>query len=161
MSYPAIISRRLDWPHFNFGFSGNGQCERAVAELLAELEVAAYVVDALPNMSAEQVEERMEMFVGILRAARRKTPIVLVENIVYRDAYAVRARRERWEESNRKLREVFERMAGAGVQGLHYVGGEKLLGDDGEGTVDGTHPTDLGFWRMAEVIGENVGRVFK
>jgi hypothetical protein len=28
------------------------------------------------------------------------------------------------------------------------------LGDDGDGTVDGTHPTDLGFLRMSEVIGK-------
>jgi lysophospholipase L1-like esterase len=27
-----------------------------------------------------------------------------------------------------------------------------MLGDDGEGTVDGTHPTDLGMARQAKVL---------
>lgn len=35
---------------------------------------------------------------------------------------------------------------------IFFVPGESLLGEDGEATVDGTHPTDLGFLRMAEAI---------
>ena len=30
--------------------------------------------------------------------------------------------------------------------------GEHLLGDDGEGTVDSSHPNDLGFMRQADVF---------
>jgi hypothetical protein len=29
---------------------------------------------------------------------------------------------------------------------------DDLLGDDGLGTVDGTHPTDLGFFRQANAL---------
>jgi len=32
------------------------------------------------------------------------------------------------------------------------VPGEYLLGDDGEATVDSSHPTDLGFARMADAL---------
>jgi lysophospholipase L1-like esterase len=35
---------------------------------------------------------------------------------------------------------------------LHYVPGESLLGEDGEATVDGTHPTDVGFLRIADAL---------
>ena len=31
----------------------------------------------------------------------------------------------------------------------HYLEGANLLGADDEGTVDGSHPTDLGFVRQA------------
>jgi lysophospholipase L1-like esterase len=40
----------------------------------------------------------------------------------------------------------------AGVQGLHYIKGETLLGNverDNDGTVDGVHPTDLGYAILA------------
>ena len=30
--------------------------------------------------------------------------------------------------------------------------GEPLMGDDGEATVDSSHPTDLGFLRQAQVM---------
>ena len=38
------------------------------------------------------------------------------------------------------------------MEQLIYVFGEDLLGDDGEGTVDGVHPTDVGFLRMSDVL---------
>jgi lysophospholipase L1-like esterase len=35
------------------------------------------------------------------------------------------------------------------------------LGSDGEATVDGTHPTDLGFMRMADAIEPTLHRALK
>jgi len=35
---------------------------------------------------------------------------------------------------------------------LHYLQGEHLLGDDTEGTTDGSHPNDLGFLRQADAF---------
>lgn len=40
----------------------------------------------------------------------------------------------------------------AGIERLTYIEGERLLGNDGEGAVDGSHPTDLGFMRMADAF---------
>ena len=36
------------------------------------------------------------------------------------------------------------------MKDLHYLPGADLLGDDGEATVDSSHPNDLGFMRQAE-----------
>lgn len=152
MAYPAILSRKLGRETLNLGFSGNGQAEPEVAALLAELDPAVYVIDPLPNLQPKQVTERIEPFVQILRAARPKTPIVLVESVTYTDAHVHQPRRERYLGSNAALRAAYQRLFDAGVAGLHYVEGESLLGEDGEATVDGTHPTDLGFARMADVF---------
>ena len=43
-------------------------------------------------------------------------------------------------------------MKAAGDKNVYYVPTTRLLGADGEDTVDGTHPTDLGFLRMAQGI---------
>ena len=152
MAYPAILGRKLDRPMINLGFSGNGRSERELAVLLAEIDAATYVLDPLPNMQAEEVAERIEPFAGILRAARPKVPIVLVENIEYQERAHVPARMHRNMTSNAALAAAHQRMLDAGVTGLHYVAGDPLLGGDGEGTVDGTHATDLGFMRMAEAL---------
>ena len=37
-------------------------------------------------------------------------------------------------------------------KGLYYLEGDGLLGEDGEDTVDSSHPTDLGFLRMADAF---------
>jgi len=153
MTYPAIISRALDLPHYNFGFSGNGRSEAAVAHLLAELDPAAYILDPLPNMTVPQVTERIGPFVETLRAARPGTPILLVENIIYRDAYANVVREEQCRSKNAALGVVFQSLLARSPNNLSLVPAEELLGHDGEGTVDGVHPTDLGFSRMAAVIG--------
>ena len=35
---------------------------------------------------------------------------------------------------------------------MSYIEGDDLLGDDGEGAVDGSHPTDVGMMRMADAV---------
>jgi lysophospholipase L1-like esterase len=152
MAYPAIFGRALDCATINLGFSGNGQGEAEVAELLAELDADVWVLDPLPNMSADLVRERIGNFAKTLRTARPQAPIVLVENIEYQNGWLNAARRDREESSNAALREVYDGLCAAKVNDLHYVEGASLLGDDGEGTVDGTHPTDVGFARMAGVL---------
>jgi len=152
MAYPAILGRMLDQPVINLGFSGNGKMEMALEALLAEVDAAAYVLDCLPNMSPELVTERVEPFVMALRAARPDTPIVLMENIAYQAGTFLPAPRAAYIDKNTALRAAHARLSAAGVPGLHYVPGEALLGTDGEATVDGTHPTDLGFMRMAEAL---------
>jgi hypothetical protein len=152
MAYPAMLGRRLDCPTINLGFSGNAHSEPEVAQLLAELDPAIYVLDPLPNMDADGVRERMEPFVKTLRQAHPKTPIVLVETLEYTDAHLVKTRRERVDTSNAALREVYERLKKSGEKNLTYITSENLIGMDGEGTVDGTHPNDLGFARMADKI---------
>ncbi len=152
MAYPAIVGRKLDWPMLNLGFSGNGRSEPEVARLLAELDPAVYVLDGLPNLNPAQTAERVGPFVDTLRKAHPKTPIVLVENIVYQNAELIASRRESYQGKNAALRKIYGERIAAGDENLYYIRAEELLGDDGEGTVDGTHPTDLGFLRMSEAM---------
>jgi hypothetical protein len=159
MAYPAIVSRQLDWDHWNFGFSGSARCEAPLAELFAELDPVAYLIDALPNMDAKLVTERMDTFLGILRKARPKTPIVLVESISYRDGFAVPTRGDRSVASNEVLRDIVQKLAAGGAN-VHLIPGADLLGNDGEGTVDGVHATDLGFARMADLIANELKNIF-
>jgi len=110
------------------------------------------VLDCLPNMTAEEVEARVEPFVRTLRAARPGTPIVLAEDRTYANAPLVASQRGRNETSRAALRRAHDSLVAAGVRGLTYLPGDPQLGDDGEGTVDGSHPTDLGFARMADAF---------
>jgi hypothetical protein len=41
-----------------------------------------------------------------------------------------------------------------GLTNLYYIPGEHLFGDDGEGSVDGSHPTDLGSFRQAAIFAQ-------
>jgi hypothetical protein len=152
MVHTAIIGRWLRRPVINLGFSGNGRMEPELASLLAELDPAVYVLDCLPNMSAKDVTERVEPFVLTLRKARPHTPIVLVEDRTLANAFLVPSKHKTNAMHREALRSAYERLVSRGVKGLSYLPGESLLGDDGEGTVDSSHPTDLGFMRQAQAF---------
>lgn len=152
MAYPAILGRMLERPTINLGFSGNGQMEPEMASLLAELDVAVYVLDALPNMQKQMVAERVVPFVEILRKAHPDTPIVLVENLPYQYTLFLPKPRQEQKDKNQTLRAAYEQLVKKGVRNLTYVPGSDLVGHDGEATVDGAHLTDLGFLRFANTI---------
>lgn len=150
MAYPAIIGRRLDVPTINLGYSGSGTMDQSMSDLLVELDAAAYVIDCLPNMKPDQVTERTEPLVQTIRKVRPDTPIVLVEDRYYTNGYFLEGNRRHNEANHAALRAAYERLTAAGVKNLHYLEGAPQLGDDGEATVDGSHPTDLGFMRQAD-----------
>ncbi len=152
MTHPAILGRRFERPIINLGFSGNGRMEPEVATLLAELDPAVYVIDCLPNITADEVTARTKTCVDILRKAHPTTPILLVEDRSYSDSFLVDSKRERNLTSRAALRKVFDEQKSAGDANLYYLEGEHLLGDDNEGTVDSSHPTDLGFMRQADAF---------
>ncbi len=152
MAYPSIVGRMLDWPTINLGFSGNGKSEPEIAALFAELDPAVYVYDSLPNLTAQEAVERVEPFLRTLRKARPKTPIVLVENAIYPNMQFSEDRRKLIAAKNTTLKSVCQKLRKEGDRNLYYVPADNLYGHDGEATVDGTHPTDIGFLRMAETI---------
>ena len=150
--HTAFLGRWLDWPVVNLGFSGNGHMDRSVVELMAEINAAVYVIDCLPNMKGDLVAERAPEVVHLLRAARPDTPIVLVEDRTYADAFLHVDRAESNRANRAALRQVYASLQDEGIDNLHYLHGDRLLGADGEDTVDGSHPTDLGFMRQAEAF---------
>jgi hypothetical protein len=158
LAYPAIIGRRLRRPIINIGFSGNGPMDLEIAPLMAEVDASVYVLDCLPNMSAEMVLERTEPFIGTLRNARPRTPIVIVENIAWQNTLPETKDPDHIRK-NKYLREAINRLRKAGVTGLHRVPYGRLLGSDWEGTVDGVHPNDIGFLRMAGVLTPAIEKV--
>ncbi len=160
MAYPAIIARDLGYSHINLGFSGNGPMHLEMTDFIAEVDASMYIIDSLPNMQTAHVLERAVPFVEKIRAKRPTTPILIVENIVYQ-AHTLRDISSRGHVGkNAELRKQFGLLVNKGIPNLHYLSGTDLLGHDTLGTVDGTHPTDLGFFRMAQSIGAAIKEAF-
>ncbi|HEV2692627.1 MAG TPA: SGNH/GDSL hydrolase family protein [Verrucomicrobiae bacterium] len=153
MVHSAILQRKFNWPVINLGFSGNGKMEPEMADLLAELDPSIYVIDCLPNMTADEIKERAGPLVKKLRAAHADVPIVLVEDRTLQGAFLTQGQMEWYHLKDRaELKAVFENLQKEGMKNLFYIPGEHLLGDDGEGSTDGSHPNDLGFMRQAEIF---------
>ncbi len=149
MTHVAMLGRTFDREVINLGFSGNGKMEPEVLKFVAELDPAVFVLDCLPNLAAKETRERTVPGVKQLRAAHPDTPILLVEDRVNANSFWVESRRKSHEANHAALRESYAELQAAKVPSLSYLKGDDLIGDDGDGTVDGSHPTDLGFMRQA------------
>ena len=159
--HTAILGRRFDRPVINLGFSGNGTMDASMGELLAQIDAALFVIDCLPNMNHEAVTERSSALIRALRKARPSTPILLVEDRTYSSAFLNKRLAQRNQKSRAALRAEFDKLRKAGVTKLHYLEGDKLLGKDGDDTVDGSHPTDLGFARQAAAFAAKIRSVLE
>jgi lysophospholipase L1-like esterase len=148
-AYPHIVARRLGAAHVNYGFSGSARGEPAMADLVASLELGALVLDYDHNApSVEHLEQTHEPFFQAVRARRPELPVVMVSRPDFDTSPdESRARRA-------VIRRTYNRAVARGDRGVFMVDGEFLFGktDRDACTVDGCHPNDLGFLRMADGI---------
>lgn len=146
-----IISRQLNMPVINLGFSGSGKLEPELAQIMAELaNPAIYIIECERNSKYQLLYERQEAFVTLLRQKHPNVPImILTANPRGRESLEP-------DQSDRLknwafMHDLVAKMRKAGDTNIHFVDGSKMLGEDFyECSVDGTHPTDLGFYRMAQ-----------
>lgn len=152
MVHTALLGRWLDRPVVNLGFSGNGKMDLAVAEFLAQLDAAAYVIDCLPNMGPAEVTAKCAPLVKHLRGAKPQVPIVLVEDRRFTNSWITPAKEKFHDDNHAALKAAYEGLVKEGVSGLFYIPGDTLYGDDSEGATDASHASDLGFLRQAQAF---------
>ncbi|MGI6356816.1 MAG: hypothetical protein GX937_11040 [Lentisphaerae bacterium] len=148
-AYCQIVSRRFDAECLNFGFSGSARAELAMAEVLASLDPSVFVLDYDHNApNVEHLEKTHAVFFRYIRERKPELPIVLVSRPDV-DLNPV--------DSNRRkaiIRRTYDEALAAGDCRVYFVDGLLLFGsvDRDACTVDGCHPNDLGFYRMAQAI---------
>jgi lysophospholipase L1-like esterase len=151
MAYPARLSRKYGLNFVNLGVSGNGKMEREVADMVADISADAFVLDCAPNPTPTQITERTAYLVKAIREKHPQAPIVMIPSVVREGGNFDLKIRENVASQNRNFKAEYEKLKAEGIRGLYFIEGN-LLGTDHEGTVDGTHPNDIGFDRMLQVI---------
>jgi hypothetical protein len=162
MAFTNILSRRLACEFINLGFSGNGRGEPEVAKIIATLPPPPlFIMDFEANCGdIAQMRERLPLFLEILRRRWPRTKfLVLTRNRYARELYDPADRAARLARAALQ-RQVVNRRRRAGDRNIFFMNGERLLGSDFEEcAVDGVHPTDLGFWRMAEGLEQPIRKL--
>jgi len=148
MAYTNILSRKLDMDYVNLGFSGNARAEEAIAKYIAGLSMSAFVYDYDHNApTVEHLQNTHRRMFERIRQSQPKLPVIIVSRPKALLTAEEKERRAVTEATWRHAKE-------SGDQNVYWIDGSKLLLRFGaeEGTVDNTHPTDLGFMYMAEGI---------
>jgi hypothetical protein len=151
MCWTAILSRKLDQPLINLGFSGNGKLEKEVVDLVKELDARLFVLDCLPNMTDMAPGEVKSRIIAAVQSIRQKSraPILLTEHAGYMDGGINLVRRKLYTDVNQWAEDAFAELKRSGVRDI-YLLTKKEIGLEQDMMVDGTHPTDLGMQRYAD-----------
>lgn len=155
MAFTNILSRRINREFINLGFSGNGKGEPELAHIINQIpDPACYVLDYDANVqSVDAMQQTLPEFIRILREDHPDTPILVISRVpTANELYNHQSHQKRLGKL-KVQRDVVAHFQSAGDQHITFLNGEALMGDDYlEGTVDGSHPTDLGFWLMANSL---------
>ncbi|MGN1345862.1 MAG: SGNH/GDSL hydrolase family protein [Eubacteriales bacterium] len=151
-AYQSMIARKLDCDFINLGFSGSARGESAIADYMASLDPSVFVCDYDHNApNADHLEATHFPLYETFRRAHPMTPYIMVSKPDFHPGTEDERRRQ-------IILDSYHKAIAAGDRRVRFVDGAHIF--DGEFrdscTVDGCHPNDLGFFRMAVVIGAAV-----
>lgn len=148
MTYPAILSRGFNADFINLGFAGMAKGEIEMAEYIAGLKMSAFVLDYDHNASTkEYLAETHERMFKIIRKAQPTLPILILSMPMYKNEPWIRERQ-------RIIQATYDNAKAEGDSNVWYIPGTNLIREElgYDFSVDGCHPTDLGFFSMASSI---------
>jgi len=153
MAHTNIIGRRLDREVINLGFSGNALLDMEIAELMASVDdPGLYVLDYVPNASAEAIDEVGEPFFRIIRNAHPDVPVIFIEDVIFPHTIFDNKILEEVTKKNEAQKRLYKKLKKSGEKRIYYISAEGMIGDDGEATVDAIHFTDLGAMRYVDHV---------
>ena len=147
----AMLSRELDFDYINLGFSGSGKGEKTMADYIASLDMSVFVMDYDYNSAVEDLDYTHKRLYDTVRAANPTVPIIMNTRRGLEFTPSEQAEcRQRWD----IIMKNFERAKSFGDERVFMLDSREIFKDYGENDcfVDGAHPTDLGFWLIAEAM---------
>ena len=161
MTYAARFGRDNGLYTCNLGFSGQCKLQKEYAHYLADIkEVDAFIFDTFSNPTAKEINDRFDEFVDIVRAAHPDVPMIFLQT-ERRETRNFNVKREASETEKMKVAETVVRNRMKTDKNIYFIPSEGFLGYEHIGTADGTHPTDLGFTHMLQVITPKLKKILK
>jgi len=161
MAYSNILSRKLDVQFVNLGFSGNGRGGGEFAHLINQISGTNFIILDYEANANKTIVNTLGPFVEILREKHPDIPILIMSKIRYTSAVVGSPSYENLMSNRDFQKDLVDERKAAGDKNIYFLDGSKVLGDDYyECTVDGSHPTDLGSYRIAEALFFQILKIF-
>lgn len=160
MSYPLQIQRNTGLGICSIACSGNCLLQPYFADYLSDVADAdAMLFDAFSNPLDDMIEERLIPFIARIRAERPDVPLIFVQTI-YREGGNFDLEVRRTEEAKRAAARRMMAEAMKRFDKVYFIE-KNLTGDDHVTSVDGIHPSDLGYWRWAQALQPELLRILR
>ena len=156
MTYPDILSRSLSANYINLGFSGGAKGQDTMAEYIAGLDMSVFIYDYDRNaQSADHLENTHERMFLKIREKNPDLPIVMLTRTDYKHS-TLR------EECRAVIKRTYDNAVARGDKNVYILYGSDIFGEVGnDGTVDGCHLTDLGFFCLARAVRPILAEILK
>lgn len=152
MAYCSLLQRRFNLEFLNMGFSGAALLEEQMAHELGKIRnINLLIIDVEANAGGNlKMKERLEKFLEIYESYNQNTPIILTTRIPFsfdlynKNAINLNKMYNTW------LKELVLKYNKMNKQ-YYFLDLKDTFGKNfTEYTVDGTHPTDLGMFKIYE-----------
>ena len=158
MTYTAIMSRNLGIDFVNFGFAGQCMMQPEFLEILKSCEADAFLFDTFSNPSAKVIEARLPKFVEGLVKAHPGKPLIFMQSAIPLETCVdpgKRAKRKlRFDTAAHIMKELQKQ-----YKDVYFLDVPNVTGKDG--SVDNTHPNDLGFHRFVNAYQPKIAKILK
>lgn len=155
-AYTSVLSRALQMDHINLGFSGSARAEDAIAQYIKSLDMSLFVYDYDHNApTLDHLKNTHQKMFQTIRQAQPALPILILSRPSYRLTQEEKDRLE-------IIKSTYNAAIFAGDRNVYFMDGTALMKyAKSDGTVDGCHPNDLGFYSMAKVLFKYLKSVWK
>jgi lysophospholipase L1-like esterase len=151
MTFPMQIERNTGLYIINLGVSGSSRLQPAFADALADSDAEAFILDAFSNPMAKEIEERLFPFIERIRRSHPRTPLIFLQTI-YREGGNFDLTVRKQEADKRQTAERMMKTAMKQYKDVYFINLPNVTGTDHQTSVDGTHPSDLGYYRWVQNI---------
>lgn len=158
-AYQALICKKNEIDFINLGFSGSARGEETMVDYLASIDCSLFVCDYDHNApSTEYLEKTHYPLYERYRKSNPHTPILFLTKPDY-----ARANLKDAEERIKIIQNTYKKAKKAGDKKVFFLSGKRFYGKENfeNFAVDGCHPTDYGFARMAKQIYKKICKINK
>ena len=159
-AYVARMGRALNAETPNVGLSGRCKLDDYFANIVCESKADAYVFDTFSNSTAEQIDERLYNFVKRITEAHPGKPMIFLQTIKRDTGTFNLGSRKRNDDQREAAVRGMDRVCKE-FKDVYFINPGFVLGDDHEGSTDGTHLNDLGVQRTLDNTLPKVKKILK
>lgn len=159
MTYPMQFTRNTGIQLLSLGCSGNSKLQPYFAEVLKAADVEAMVFDAFSNPTAEMMQERLFPFIEAIQSTHPDIPLIFMQTI-YREGRNFDTAIDKRGTAKMSTAERLMSEAMKKYKNVYFIYPD--TGDFArETSVDGTHPSDMGYKAWAESIEKPILKILK
>ena len=150
-NYVAQLGRRLNAETPNLGHSGQCKLQQHFIDIVCDNKADAFVFDAFSNPTADIINDRLYDFVAQIRAKDKKTPLIFLQTVRRTGAMFDLVAKKRNDDQRAAAEKLMEKVC-KDFKNVYFIDNAFDTGADNEGTVDNSHLTDYGIYRVLQIM---------